>query len=200
MVNGLKYSTTIKSRDYMYLYLKKAVSLYISGISEVELKERATKENLFQVNSESRKKEIAATVIQRIHLLDPYLMEAMIDSDLESSKVIALYTVIKTDRLFFEFMNEVFKDKVLFGDMVLMDKDFNLFFETKAKQSEVIAKWKDYTFYKLQQVYIRILFEAGLLKNKKGDREILLPILDPEIKSHIENKGDTIYLQAMGVK
>lgn len=183
----------------MFLYIKKAISLYIKGVSSEEIKEMALQENLFQVNSETRKKEVATTVIQRINLLDPFLLQSFQQSTSETSKFIALYTVMKGDRLFFEFMNEVFKDKILYGDLFITDKDFNIFFQTKREQSDVVAKWKDYTFYKLQQVYIRILFESGLIKNQKGDREILVPLLDEDVKNHLSDKGERVFLEAMGV-
>jgi hypothetical protein len=194
-----EYSTIIKSRDYMYLYLKKAAELHLKGLNEYEIKQLALRDNFFQVKSESRKREIAATVLKRLNELDEYLIEKLVLGSRETSKFIALYVLLKTDLLFFEFMNEVFKDKVLYGDMLLTDKDFSLFFQSKAKQNKIIASWTDYTFYKLKQVYIRILFEAGLLKNKKGDREIIPPLVEEDVLTHIKNKNDSIYLEAMGV-
>ncbi|MDK2829370.1 MAG: hypothetical protein PWP67_2190, partial [Clostridium butyricum] len=54
-----------------------------------------------------------------------------------------------------------------------------------------------YTFKKLKQVYIRILFESGLIANQKGDREIVLPIIDSEVKDYIYKLGDKVYVNAI---
>jgi len=121
----------------------------------------------------------------------------MINGDVQTSKIIVLYSILKTDRLFFEFMNDVFRDKFDYQEMIITDRDFHSYFEAKKQQSDTVAKWVDYTFYKLQQVYIRILFEAGLLKNQKGDREMNIPIIDPDVIDHIKNIGDAKYIQAI---
>jgi hypothetical protein len=101
------------------------------------------------------------------------LIEKIVNGDIETSKQIVIYSIMKTDRLFFEFMYEVFREKILLRDFTLQDKDFNLFFNRKKEQSERVASWDDYTFYKLKQVYIRILFEAGFIKDQKKYREIV---------------------------
>ncbi|MGB4157471.1 MAG: BrxA family protein, partial [Caldicoprobacterales bacterium] len=56
---------------------------------------------------------------------------------------------------------------------------------------------KDYTFYKLKQVYKRILTEAGFVKKNKKDVEITRPLMEQELIDHLNGKGDGIYLQAM---
>lgn len=200
MKDTLKYSSTIKTVPFLYIELKKVASLHLAGVSEAEIRGLAIQENLFQVNSENRKKEIARTVLRRLNSIDDFLTKKLVQGSLETSKLIALYSILHTDRLFFEFMNEVFKDKVQLGDLSLTDKDFSVFFQRKAEQSETVAAWKDYTYYKLQQVYIRILYEAGLLKNRKGEREIILPLIDEDVLQHLRSTGNGIYLEVLGVK
>jgi hypothetical protein len=60
-----------------------------------------------------------------------------------------------------------------------------------------VASWTDYTFYKLKQVYIRILFEAGFIKDQKKDREIVKPIIGEDVAYHLKEIGDTKYLNAL---
>lgn len=78
-----------------------------------------------------------------------------------------LYAIAKTDRLFFEFLNEVYKEKIVLKDFYIRDKDFNRFFQGKREQSEKVDSWSEYTFKKLKQVYIRILLKVDLLVIKK---------------------------------
>ena len=111
--------------------------------------------------------------------------------------MIVIYAILKNDRLFFEFMNEIYKEKILLKDLYLRDKDFNTFFQNKREQSDKVNSWSEYTFKKLKQVYIRILFESGLIANQKGDREIVIPIINDEVKDYIYKIGNKIYINAI---
>lgn len=193
----LQYTSILKSRPYLYLELKKAIELVIKGFTIDDIKFKAIEENIFSVNTEARKREIASTVTNRISVLDDFTMDKIVNGSLQTSKQLALYSILKTDRLFFEFMREVYKEKILLNDMNLTDKDFNIFFRRKAEQSEKIASWKDYTFYKLGQVYKRILTEAGFIRNNKKEIEILPQIIEEEVMEHLKNIGDLSYLEAM---
>lgn len=193
----LKYTSILKSRPYFYLELKKAASLIYQGLSIENIVNKAIEENLFAVNSEARKKEIASTIANRVKELDPFIIDEIANGSLQTSKQLAIYSILKTDRLFFEFMKEVYKEKIQLKDFVLMDKDFNVFFRRKAEQSEQVAEWKDYTFYKLKQVYIRVLSEAGFIKTSKKELQIVPQIMEEEVIEHLESIGDTIYLDTM---
>ena len=195
MVKELEYKSTIKSRPFFFRETKKAAELINKGFKEFEIKEKAKKDNIFQVNTETRRSEIASIVLQRLKAIDNFLIEKIVNG--ETSKQIVIYSIMKTDRLFFEFMYEVFREKILLRDFTLQDKDFNLFFNRKKEQSERVASWDDYTFYKLKQVYIRILFEAGFIKDQKKDREIVKPILEEEVVQHLKEIGDIKYLNAL---
>lgn len=195
MEKNKEYKSTIKSRPFLYLETKKVADLMNQGLNTFEIKEKAIHENIFQVKTETRKKEIASIIISRLKDLDDFLVEKMAHGDSETSKMLVLYSIMKTDRLFFEFMYEVFREKLILKDSFLKDKDFHLFFDSKKQQNNKIASWNDYTFYKLKQVYIRILHEAGLIKNQKGDREIDRIYFDYEVKEHIKDIGDQTYIE-----
>lgn len=193
----LKYTSILKSRSYLYLELKKAAQLTNQGLPIGDIKHKSLEENIFLVNTDSRKREIASTIINRLKVLDDYLINEIANGNLQSSKQLALYSIMKTDRLFFEFMTEVYKEKVFLNDLIITDKDFNVFFRGKSEQSKKIAGWKDYTIYKLKQVYKRILSEAGFITNK-GDRlEILPQIMEPSLMDHLKTIGDQSYIRAM---
>lgn len=193
----LEYRSTIKARSYLYLELKKAANLYLEGFSSDDIKQKALDENIFSLNSESRIKEIASTISKRLQTLDEILLHKLTKGNLETSKQIALYAILKTDRLFFEFMQEIYRGKYLIRDYIITDKDFAIFFQGKAEQSQQVVKWKDYTFYKLKQVYKRILTEAGFVKKHNRDIEIIRPLMEQELVDYLNEKGDGIYLQAM---
>lgn len=193
----LKYRSTIKARSYLYLELKKAANLYLEGFSLDDIKQKALDENIFLLNSKNRIKEIASTISERLQALDETLLHKLTKGNLETSKQIALYAILKTDRLFFEFMQEVYREKYLIKDYIITDKDFSIFFREKAEQDRRVAGWTDYTFYKLKQVYKRVLIEAGFVKKNNKNIEIIRPLMEQDIIDYLNKKGDGIYLQAM---
>ncbi|MEG2016971.1 MAG: DUF1819 family protein [Clostridium sp.] len=193
----MEYKSTIKSRPYLYKETKKAASLVNSGFDISELKEKSLEENIFQLESEARKREIASIIAARLKGLDEQIIYNMENSNVETSKILVLYAIMKTDRLFFEFINEVYKEKIILKDLFIRDKDFAVFFQSKREQSEVVASWTEYTLKKLKQVYVRILFESGLIANQKGDREIRIPIIEEAVKEYLYGIGDKIYINAI---
>ncbi|MDU4950794.1 MULTISPECIES: DUF1819 family protein [Clostridium] len=193
----MEYKSTIKSRPYLYKETKKASSFVNEGLDINDIKEKSLQDNIFQLESEARKKEVASIITARLKGLDRYVIDKIENSNVETSKILVLYAILKTDRLFFEFINEVYKEKILLKDLFIRDKDFSIFFQNKREQSEKVESWSEYTFKKLKQVYIRILFESGLISNQKGNREIKIPIIENEVKDYLYSIGDDVYLNAI---
>lgn len=188
-----QYRSTIKSRPFFYREMKKLAEFVVQGFNESELQEQIMEHNIFQVKSESRKREIASTILTRFKVLDNYLIKKLTTSDVQTCKIIVLYAIIKTDRLFFEFMFEVFHEKKIIQDFTITDWDYNAFFENKRHQSERVSSWSEYTFYKLRQVYNRILFEAGLLEN----HEIKVPIINQDVLEYLRQLDDSAYINVI---
>lgn len=193
----MEYKSTIKSRPYLYKETKKASALINSGLEIKKIKDKSMEDNIFQLESAARRKEVASIIVARLKDLDKYIIDKIENSNVETSKVLVLYAIVKTDRLFFEFMNEVYREKILLKDLYIRDKDFGVFFQNKREQSEKVGAWTEYTLKKLKQVYIRILFESGLISNQKGDKEIKVPIIDNDVKEYLYKIGDRVYINAI---
>lgn len=193
----LQYTSILKSRPYLYLELKKVASMKIQGLDYNDIKNKAMQENIFGLGSEMRKREISSAVINRIKELDGFVLIKIVNGDLQTSKQLNLYSILKTDRLFYEFMKEVYREKMVLKDYVLVDMDFNVFFRKKSEQNKQIAQWQDYTFYKLSQVYKRVLLEAGFIKKSKNKVEIIPQIMEKDVMDHLKEIGDMAYLEIM---
>ena len=74
-----KYSSTLKSVSFLYPEIKKASMLACNGHSLEKMKEKAIKENVFMMNSESRKRQIASIVTKRMEELDDFLARALLE-------------------------------------------------------------------------------------------------------------------------
>lgn len=182
----MQYSAGMVSRPFWYIEAKKTAKYLIECKDTKEIKDIVVKENIYQVSSEHRATQVFNTVVRRISSLDDFLINSIVNADIATSKLVVLLSVMKTDRLFFEFMYEIFRDKLILGDFNLKDRDVSNFFDTKKSQSEVISKWTDATITKLKRCYVRMLFEAGLINNSSGDRTITPVIMDYKVSSYLK--------------
>jgi len=131
-----------------------------------------------------------------VAVLDAPLLNLLVHGSLYSSKLVALIAIMKTNRLFLEFIEEVYLEKVRLGEQELESKDFRGFFNHKAEQSTRVAGWQEYTLKKLAQVYSKILVEAGLINNTH--KKILTPpIIEEELLVHLREIGDHRLISAM---
>jgi hypothetical protein len=193
----LDYSANLTGAAFLFLELKRVVELKVNGLSDKEIKEKILIENVFQYEKTSSLKRMIPTLLRRVDALDNTFRSMVLNEHLENGKVINLYSIMKTDRLFFEFMDEVVKEKLLTNDYLLEKKDINTYFTYKAEQDENVAAWSELTTNKLKQVFLKILLEVGILKDKKtGELNRLL--IDSYIKDHLMQIGESVYLKAMG--
>lgn len=194
MSKELPYRSTIKSRSLFYVETKKLIQLTLRELSDKELAKLIVEDNLFQVNSETRRKEIARTIELRLQSLDLFLQEQIVSNNLDTSKAIILYSILNTDRLFKEFMHEVIYEKSITRENRFKNIDIDRFFDSVKQQSKTVDSWSDNTIYKLKQVYKTILADAGYMKRHKNYYEITLPIIDPAITKHIQTKDTAPFI------
>src|SRR5699024_3039245 len=112
----------------------------------------------------------------------------------DTSKSIVLYSILKTDRLFREFMHEVIYDKAIIGMNQFQDVHLDTYFSSKKQQSKTVDSWSDYTIYKLKQVYKAILVDAGIIQRHRNIYKITLPIIDPIVAKHIQENESLSFI------
>lgn len=197
MSTELEYSATLTGASFLFFEFKQVVSLKVQGLNEQEIREKVLSENLFQYQVRASLKRSIPSVIRRTSTLDNTLCQLVLENSLESGKIINLYAIMKTDRLFYEFMNEVIREKLESNTYLLEKKDLNLYFNSKAEQDEGVAGWTEQTVTKLKNVIQRILLESGVLKDKKTG-ELSRIMIYEQLKQHLIQIGDIAYVRAMG--
>lgn len=197
MTIELEYSVTITGASFLFYELKQVVGLKVQGLKEPEIKEKVSTDNLFQYEVKSSIKRSLPSVLRRASVLDETLCQMVLEQSLESGKVINLYAIMKTDKLFFEFMNEVIREKFQTDNYLLEKKDLNLYITSKAEQNAGVAAWTEQTITRLKQVYVKVLNDSGLLKDKKTG-ELSRLMMDEQLKRHLIQIGDIAYVRAMG--
>ena len=140
MKTELKYSSQIKDMGLLAKEMKIACQEYQQTHDLGVIVQKSISDNIFMVNTERRRKELAYKIISRVAALDDTIIKMIVESPYNTSSVLSLYALMKTDRLVFEFMNEVIKDKIELMNYRLTDIELNQFMLYKSQQSELIAK------------------------------------------------------------
>lgn len=192
-----EYSAGMVKLSFWFSEFRKVVQLMNSGKTLSEIKKMNLEENIFSAPTQTRAIQIFNTVSTRVKSLDQSFYTVFEQSDISNQKVIALIAVMQSDSLFFDFVYEVYREKLIIGMDELADSDFGIFFKNKQLQSQKVAKWMDYTLKRLGSCYKTMLMEAGVTDRAKGNRKILKPIIDKSLEDCLMANGMEITLHAL---
>ncbi|MDC7301012.1 DUF1819 family protein [Agathobacter ruminis] len=186
-----KYSAGAVKFSFWFLEFRKEVQMLASGKSFDEIKKLNEEENIFGASTPARAKMIYSTVTARIKSLDESFYQLFLESDVSTQKLFALAGTLAHDTLFFDFVYEVVREKLIIGGNTLTDADFNIYFKNKQEQHEEVEKLTEATVKRLARSYKTQLFEAGLLDDNSRalERQIIKPVLDPVLKHWLDDYG-----------
>ena len=190
----MKYSAGLASTSFWFIESKKIAEFILEGYSKKEIMEMAIEENIFQVETINRIKEIVNGVYKRLSLFPEEILNYFIHVDVNSAKIFVLISILNNDKLFFEFMHEVFREHMLLGDLTLKNRDFDIFFDNKSYQSENVDNWTDETISRLKRGYRNMLSEAGVLDTSKNEKVIIMPFIDLKLQQLLIDNNFGPYL------
>lgn len=192
-----KYSSGLVSESFWFIECKKIIKLKYDGRSWDEIKAICLEENLLGISKDYRAKRIFGYLKNRISTLDEKIMLHFLEGDLATQKIIILIAVAKQNRLFYEFLYEVYRDKVILGSHELNDSDINIFFKNKQDQNEDIASWTDTTLKRLRSTYMNFMVDAGLLTVSGKKKEPTPPVIDITLEQYFNDKGEMQLIKAI---
>jgi len=196
-VERKEYSAGMVKLSFWFLEFRKVIELLNSGKTINEIKDMNLKENIFGAPTTARAIQIFNTVSNRVMSLDESFYKLFEKSDIATQKIIAIISVMKVDSLFFDFVYEVYREKLIIGNNTLSDRDIRSFFKDKQLQSEKVASWTDYTLKRLGLCYKTMLMEAGIIDRATGDRKILKPIIDVALEKCMKDHGMELFIHAL---
>ena len=192
-----EYSAGMVKLPFWFSEFKKMISLLNSGKTLPEIKSLNLKANIFSAPTEARAIQIFNTVSLRVKALDQGFYNLFEQCDIANQKLIALIAVMESDSLFFDFMYEVYREKLIIGIDEISDSDISVFFKDKQIQHERVAKWTDYTLKRLGTSYRTVLMESGILERSTGSRKIIKPIIDRSLEQKLKDSGMEMTLRAL---
>ena len=195
------YSAGAVKLSFWFPEFRKAVQLLAAGSSFDEIRRESQEENIFGAPTQRRADRICRTVLTRVQSLDGSFYPVFLSGDLATQKLFALAAVMACDTLFFDFVYEVIREKLIIGSDELEPKDVRIFFRDKQAQDARLAQWTDYTCQRLGTCYRTMLYEAGLTDKAKETRKIFKPILETELQQWLEAHDMGLIVKAWtGVK
>lgn len=192
--NKMVYSSYIKDMPFLFLEMRKAAKLITDGTGFDSIVPLSIEKNIFQLDKERRRLKLAQKVVLRLSVLSNEQIMALAGEQDETAKLVAFYAVIKTDLLFFEFMIDVYMEKLRIGQRKIADTDIIAFLRSK----EEIQTWTDNNFVRVKNTYKKILCEAGLCIREDSFLIIQKPILGELVEKAFPN--DDEYTAAMGLE
>lgn len=192
-----EYSAGAVKVCFWFSEFRKVVALLNEGNSMEDVKRLNQQENIFSAPTTLRANQIFSTVSARVSSLDSSFYPLFLKSDLATQKLFALIGIMADDTLFFDFVYEVIREKMIIGTNELSDSDVRVFFKNKQLQSEKAAGWTEATLNRLGRCYRTMLYDAGVIDKSKNARKIFKPILAPELYQWLEEHGMEIFINAL---
>lgn len=189
--NSLKYSAGAVSKGFWFQEFKKYNYLLNKGLKDIEIKKMQEEENILLAPSDRYGKSMINEVSRRTNALPKEISTMFASLPVSDQKILNILGIMMTDRLFFEYMYEVYREKIIIGDLEFDDSDMRIFFKNKSEQSEKVAGFKSYTKKRLAGAYKTYLKEANLIEKDKNLLIIKRPILDINLEK--EMKIDNLY-------
>jgi hypothetical protein len=193
---AMEYSAGMVSQLFAFVETRKTAQLLSQGFSKEEARKKIETENLYQLNNANRLRRTFNYIYKRLYSLPKGAIELLVQSDTENAKLLTLIGIMNTDGLFFEFVYEVYRGKVILGEKTIQDRDMNIFFDEKVMQSEEVASWSQASIKKLKSCYLKNLADAGLIESTKT-RRIKHALVNYRIEELLTSNGMGAYINAI---
>jgi hypothetical protein len=195
-----EYSAGAVKHSFWFMEFRNEAKLLSEGKSFEEIRELCRNENIFAASTPERSMQIFNTVSSRIKAVGSSFYPIFLDGDVATQKIFNLAAIMANDTLFFDFVYEVIREKMLLGSNEYKPSDLNIFFKDKQLQSEKVAGWTDDTLVRLSRNYKTFLFEAGMTDKGRDVRKIFKPILELDMERWlVDNDMEQIVKALSGV-
>ncbi len=192
------YSAKLTGEPFLYNETKIIGRYLLDGENESVLKKRNIEENLIRHKKISSVQRVNIPIFRRLKAMNKEMMEEFVCSDIETSKYILLYAIMKTDRLVKDFVFEVYKDKLFMRKGYIEKFDIDNWYEEKCILSVTLKNRSESTSAKLKQVIMKIMQDAGLVIKEQNRFKVVRPLLKEKYINMLDKNGDLEYAKAIG--
>lgn len=194
-VNSLEYSAGAVSKGFWFQEFKKYNTLLNKGLKDEEIKKMQEEENILLAPSVDYGKRMINEVSRRTRALPKEISTMFTSLPVSDQKILNILGIMMTDRLFFEYMYQVYREKIITGNLQFDNSDTRIFLKNKSEQSEKVANFTSQTKKRLAGAYRTYLKEANLIIEDKNSITIKKPILDINLENEMKNNDLYPYLR-----
>lgn len=163
------------------------------GKTMQEIREQSSIENIFNAASKSRANEIGRAIANRIAAVDHEYLQLFMKQDIEMQKLLSVISVMLDDHTFFEFMDQVYREKLIINDLTLRDAECIGYIHDLQSRNEKAAFWTDGAVRRLRDYFKAILRDGGLISKQGEPRTVIKPIMTREVEAFLQmNRLDRI--------
>jgi hypothetical protein len=196
-VQNLEYSAGAVSKGFWFQEFKKYIEMIKMGKTEGEIRELQERENILMASSPSYGKRIISEISKRRKVLSKEIVKLFFDLDISNQKLINLLGIMMNDRLFFEYIYEVYRENIILGTKDFEDSSIRIFFKNKSEQSKKVAEFTEQTKKRLGTAYKNYLKEANLLEEENGILIYYKPIMDLQLEAEMKKPSFYSYFKAL---
>ena len=193
----MEYSASAMKYSFWFVETRETARM-LTDHSPEEVRGIVIEENVYQQRDRSRTINEYGCIIRRLEAIPEKLKVLLLKTDVSTAKLIVLISAMASDRLFFEFMHDVYRRKLHLREEELKDADWNIFIKDKRDQNDLVAGWTEGTIKRIKSSYIKYLVDAGLIQIEGSRRKrITKPYIDPELRQILLQESMTGYLHAL---
>lgn len=196
-MDKLTYSAGAVSKGFWFEEFKKYIQFLNEGKTPREIRNLQENDNVFLAPSPSYGKRMIGEISKRIKALPKEILDLFLHINISDQKLINLLGIMITDRLFFEFIYQVYREDIIIGRKHFEDSNSRVFFKNKSEESEKVAEYTDQTKRRLAGAYKTYLREAGLIIDDGESTLYNKPIIDLQLEEYLEKPELYPYLKAL---
>lgn len=196
-MKNLSYSAGAVSKGFWFQGFKKYIGLLQEGKAEAEIRELQGKENIFLAPSTAYGIKMIGEVSKRAKALPKEIVNMFFNLNISDQKIVNLLGIMMTDRLFFEFLYEVYREDLILGTENFEESSIRVFFNNKSEQSEKVSAYTDQTKRRLSGAYKTYMKETNLLIEENGALLYRKPILDLQLETVMKAPSLYPYFKAL---
>lgn len=192
-----QYSAKLTGEPFLYNETKILAQYLLTGESVESLRKRNVEENLIQQKRVASITRTNSAIFRRLSVMNEEMLYEFVNSDINTSKYILVYSIMKTDNLVRDFIKQVYFDKILLMKDYIERFEIDNWFERIYADSN-LNTISDTTKYKLKQVTMKIMMDSGLVSKEDERYRIIIPILTDKFKKLLSDVDDIEYYKILG--
>lgn len=190
MDKKLVYRTTLNHCPLCYQETKRINLLLLEEHEPAVIEGLVAHENILQLPSLDRRRRVGGEALFRLTEAGRDVQELIQKEDLQTSKAMVVYAILKVDRLFQEFARGVYLEKLLTLHREITKRETVRFIERAIEKDVKAQKWSTKTVNELAGTILRVLIEAGWLRKVDSEVYVLEGVaISAQAEKYLRNEG-----------